>query len=113
MEVKNIYYVDGNINDKGLYEKKADSKVIIAECKEDNVSGVSYYAFKNVDSKTNEEFNNNMIRLRSLMSLVESLDIEVKKVTSEEQFKRLNAYFMTIVENKKMFNENNHELLKK
>ena len=113
MDVKNIYYVNGDINSQGLYEKKPGSIIIIAECKENDLAGLSYYAFRSLNSETSEESNNNMIKIRSLMSLIDEQDIEVQKVNSEEQFKRLKAYFMTILENKKILKESNLELLKK
>ena len=112
MDVKNIYYVTGSIDAQGIYENNPDVVTIIAECKEDNLPGISYYAFKRFNAKTNEEFNVSKIKIKSIATLYEH-NIEIKEIESEESFNRLKAYFTTIIENNKILKESKPNLLKK
>lgn len=103
-EINSIYYVSGCINEFGNYVVNKDIITLIAECRQENLSGFSYYAFYMVNTSTNEHINMDAIRVNNLMDMIENPAIVVQKLSNKELEKR-RAYFLTLLENTKTINE--------
>ncbi|MBE6160611.1 MAG: hypothetical protein E7158_00105 [Firmicutes bacterium] len=103
-EINNIYYVSGCINEFGNYVANNEVITLIAECREENLSGFSYYAFYMINMVTNEHINIDAIRVNNLMDMIENPAIVVQKLTNKELEKR-RAYFLTLLENAEIINE--------
>ena len=103
-EISNIYCISGFINEKGNYETDDGIVTLIAECRQENMPGYSYYAFYNINQITHTHINTNAIRVNNLMGLIENPNIVVNKLADSELEKR-RSYFSTLLENATVINE--------
>ena len=97
MDLRNVYTVNGYINENGAYENRAGMLTFIGECKIDGEEGLSYYSFLNYDRESNSFIDNKLIRLERIMPLIENKDIDVQKL-NDVNLERYKAYFTKILE---------------
>ena len=111
MDLKDVYIVNGYINENGIYEEKPDIDTYIAECKIEDSEGYSYFAFQNYN-KVFKVTNNDVVRVRELMSLINNPNIDVIKIPQEEleqklsseEIEKIKDHISVIIENSQGYN---------
>ena len=87
MDIKNIYIINGDINEFGIYEDKPEIYAYIAECEiGDNEEQPYYFAFKNYNKTFNVETEKEIVKVKAIMNILNNArEIEISKEELEQK----------------------------
>ena len=110
MDIRNVYAIDGDINEEGIYIKDTNVNTYIAECRIANNEGYSYFAFKKKYRNSNLKEDMHVVRIVDLLTLISNANThkfsqeELKYEISQEELQKLKEQILLILENGQGFN---------